>query len=85
METYDLTIPEQVVLNVQDNIKDVLGDISSSLSSDHHQYTREELINILNGLIFDLEVEVRVLEKIGPEAAISNVSEEYRGKSSLRN
>ena len=43
------------------NIKDTIDDVSSSLSSDK-PLLRSELIDIINTLIGDLEVEVRILE-----------------------
>ena len=49
-----------------ESLKDLLGGISSSLSTDR-PITREELLDILKCLILDLQVEVYTLENSDPE------------------
>ena len=45
----------------KENIKDIIDDVSSSLSSDK-PILRSELIDLIQTLIGDLEVEVRILD-----------------------
>tara|TARA_A100001011_G_scaffold266919_1_gene275978 strand:+ start:270 stop:476 length:207 start_codon:yes stop_codon:yes gene_type:complete len=61
----------QVRTNIaKENIKDIIADASSSLSSDK-PLLLSDLINIINTLVGDLQVEIRIAEI-------------YHGKSSLR-
>ena len=45
----------------QENIKDTIDDVSSSLSSDK-PLLRSELIDLIQTLIDDLQVEIRILD-----------------------
>ena len=63
METQDSQVYTDIV---QENLKDLLGDISSSLSSDK-PLTQEELVDVMKRLINDLQVEVYTLENSDPE------------------
>ena len=58
METQDSQVRTDIA---KENIKDTIDDISSSLSSDK-PLTREQLIDIVNILVNDLQVELRLLE-----------------------
>ena len=63
METLDSQVHTDIV---QENLKDLLGDISSSLSSDK-PLTQEELVDVMKRLINDLQVEVYTLENSDSE------------------
>ena len=63
METQDSQVHTDIV---QENLKDLLGDISSSLSSDK-PLTQEELVDVMKRLINDLQVEVYTLENSDSE------------------
>ena len=63
METQDSQVYTDIV---QENLKDLLGDISSSLSSDK-PLTQEELVDVMKRLINDLQVEVYTLENSDSE------------------
>ncbi len=65
-KTWNLEDPQELTEHSLENLKDLLGDISSSLSTDR-PITREELLDILKCLINDLQVEVYTLENSDPE------------------
>ena len=58
METQDPQVRTDIA---KENIKDIIDDVSSSLSSDK-PILRSDLIDIINILIDDLQVEVRILD-----------------------
>ncbi len=58
METQDPQVRTDIA---KENIKDTIDDVSSSLSSDK-PLLRSELIDVINNLIGDLQVEIRILE-----------------------
>lgn len=64
--TWNLEDPQVLTEHSRENLKDLLGDISSSLSTDR-PITREELVDTLKCLINDLQVEVYTLENSDPE------------------
>ncbi len=61
METQKPQDPQVRTDIAKENIKDTIDDVSSSLSSDK-PILRSELIDLIQTLIGDLEVEVRILE-----------------------
>ena len=58
--------PQELTEQSRENLKDLLGDISSSLSTDR-PITRKELLDTLNKLIHDLLIEAYALENSDPE------------------
>ena len=70
METQNPQDPQVRTKIAHENIKDIIADASSSLSSDQ-PLLLSDLIDIINNLIGDLQVEIRIAEI-------------YRGKTSLR-
>ena len=69
METRNSQDPHVRTQIALENIKDIIADASSSLSSDK-PLLLSDIIDIITTLIGDLEVEIRIAEI-------------YRGKSSL--
>ena len=61
METQKPQDPQVRTDRAKENIKDTIDDVSSSLSSDK-PLTREQLIDLVNTLVGDLQVEVRILD-----------------------
>ena len=61
METQKPLDPQVRTDRAKENIKDIIDDVSSSLSSDK-PLLRSELIDLINILIDDLQVEVRILD-----------------------
>ena len=61
METQKPLDPQVRTQIAHENIKDIIADASSSLSSDK-PLTREQLIDIVSALVNDLQVELRLLE-----------------------
>ena len=61
METQKPQDPQVRTDIAKENIKDIIDDVSSSLSSDK-PLLRSELIDLINILIDDLQVEVRILD-----------------------
>ena len=70
METQNPQDPQVRTQIALENIKDIIADASSSLSSDK-PLLLSDIIDIITTLIGDLEVEIRVAEM-------------YSGKTSLR-
>ena len=61
METQKPQDPQVRTDRAKENIKDIIDDVSSSLSSDK-PLLRSELIDIIRILIDDLQVEVHILD-----------------------
>ena len=61
METQKPQDPQVRTDRAKENIKDIIDDVSSSLSSDK-PILRSELIELIRILIDDLQVEVRILD-----------------------
>ena len=70
METQNPQDPQVRTQIALENIKDIIADASSSLSSDK-PLLLSDIIDIITNLVGDLEVEIRIAEA-------------YFGKSSLR-
>ena len=70
METQNPQDPQVRTQIALENIKDIIADASSSLSSDK-PLLLSAIIDIITNLVGDLEVEIRIAEI-------------YHGKSSLR-
>ena len=70
METQNPQDPQVRTQIAHENIKDIIADASSSLSSDK-PLLLSDIIDIITTLIGDLEVEIRIAEI-------------YSGKTSLR-